>query len=333
MPVLLHMGPAAPCGLTRYESTAFGDEYRDNLFACYFNLHKVSRHVLTPERGDVRRPRMRTSSSSPDLDFHPTDVIEDADGSLIVVDTGGWYKLCCPTSQLHKPDVLGGVYRVRRKGRSRGRRPARAEARLEDDDAATSSSRLLDDPRPAVRHRAIETLAGAGRRPLSAARRRTSLLPEAVRSRRAGTPSGPRPGSTTRRRSAVIAEAPADPDETVRQAAIHSASLRREPEARLALIELLARPLARRTAGPRPRPWAGSATVGRARAARAPRRARGTDRILEHSLTYALIEIGDPEGTAGGPRSDRARESAARPWSRSTRWTAAGSIRSRSPRC
>ena len=36
------------------------------------------------------------------------------DGSLLVIDTGGWYKLCCPTSQLWKPDVLGAIYRVRR---------------------------------------------------------------------------------------------------------------------------------------------------------------------------------------------------------------------------
>ena len=28
----------------------------------------------------------------------------DADGSLLVLDTGGWYKLCCPTSQLWKPE-------------------------------------------------------------------------------------------------------------------------------------------------------------------------------------------------------------------------------------
>ena len=34
---------------------------------------------------------------------------------VLIVDTGGWYKLCCPTSQLHKPDVLGAIYRVRRK--------------------------------------------------------------------------------------------------------------------------------------------------------------------------------------------------------------------------
>ena len=54
--------------------------------------------------------------SSDNVDFHPTDVLEDADGSLLVVDTGGWYKLCCPTSQLWKPDVLGGIYRVRKTG-------------------------------------------------------------------------------------------------------------------------------------------------------------------------------------------------------------------------
>lgn len=43
-------------------------------------------------------------------------MLEDTNGSLIIVDTGSWSKLCCPTSQLHKPDVLGGIYRVRRTG-------------------------------------------------------------------------------------------------------------------------------------------------------------------------------------------------------------------------
>ena len=43
-----------------------------------------------------------------------TAVELDADGSLLVVDTGGWYKLCCPTSQIAKPEVLGGIYRIRR---------------------------------------------------------------------------------------------------------------------------------------------------------------------------------------------------------------------------
>ncbi|HZT82012.1 MAG TPA: PVC-type heme-binding CxxCH protein, partial [Gemmataceae bacterium] len=115
MPVLTHLGAAAPCGLTRYESDAFGKEYQDNLFACCFNLHKVTRHVLEPS-GATFKTRDEDFLVSDNLDFHPTDVIEDADGSLLVIDTGGWYKLCCPTSQLHKPDVLGAIYRVRRTG-------------------------------------------------------------------------------------------------------------------------------------------------------------------------------------------------------------------------
>ena len=131
MPVLTHLGPAAPCGLTRYESDAFGPEYHDNLFACQFNLHKVTRHVLDADGRDLHDAATRTSSSRDNLDFHPTDVLEDADGSLLVVDTGGWYKLCCPTSQLLKPDVLGGDLPRPPHGRRQGRRPARAEARLE----------------------------------------------------------------------------------------------------------------------------------------------------------------------------------------------------------
>jgi len=48
MPVLVHLGPAAPCGLARYESDLFGVEYRDNLFAAAFNMQKITRHALTP---------------------------------------------------------------------------------------------------------------------------------------------------------------------------------------------------------------------------------------------------------------------------------------------
>ncbi len=62
MPVMTHLGPAAPCGLARYESGAFGEAFRDNLFACCFNLHKVTRHVLDARGRHVRHPRLRTSS-------------------------------------------------------------------------------------------------------------------------------------------------------------------------------------------------------------------------------------------------------------------------------
>src|SRR4029077_8077996 len=109
------LGPAAPAGLVRYESAVFGPEYRDNLFAALFNMHKVTRHVLAPD-GATFHSRDEDFLVSDNFDFHPTDVLEDADGSLLVIDTGGWYKLRCPSSQDWKPEVLGGIYRARRRG-------------------------------------------------------------------------------------------------------------------------------------------------------------------------------------------------------------------------
>jgi len=126
MPELTHLGPAAPSGLTRYASRVFGEEYRDNFFATLFNMNKVTRHVLEPS-GATFKSRDSDFLVSNSRDFHPTDVLEDADGSLLVLDTGAWYKLCCPTSQLAAPEVLGAIYRVRRTVRRRSR--IRAAAR------------------------------------------------------------------------------------------------------------------------------------------------------------------------------------------------------------
>lgn len=118
-PDLLHpfvqFGAGAPSGLCRYQSSAFGPAFKDHFFATTFNLHQVTGHALRPEGatyGSTNYVLVRTD----DVDFHPTDVLEDADGSLLIVDTGGWYKLCCPSSQLAKADVLGAIYRVRRTG-------------------------------------------------------------------------------------------------------------------------------------------------------------------------------------------------------------------------
>jgi putative membrane-bound dehydrogenase-like protein len=114
MPVLNHQGAAAPCGLIAGSRSLFGKGYDQHLFACYFNLHKVVMHRLIPD-GPTYTTEDADLLACDHPDFHPTDVFEDADGSLLIVDTGGWYKVCCPTSQLAKPDVLGAIYCVRRK--------------------------------------------------------------------------------------------------------------------------------------------------------------------------------------------------------------------------
>ena len=126
MPVLTHMGPAAPCGLHCYTSDQFGPEYRYNLFCCQFNLRKVSRHVLVP-KGSTYVSHDSDFLVSDNIDFHPTDVLEDRDGSLLVLDTGGWYKICCPTSQFIKADVTGAIYRIKKVGAHRERRALPAE--------------------------------------------------------------------------------------------------------------------------------------------------------------------------------------------------------------
>jgi len=106
MPVMTHMGSAAPCGMCRYG--------RD-LLVCQFNLRKVSRHVLEP-LGSTWKTTDSDFLSCDHPDFHPTDVLQAPDGSVLVVDTGGWYKICCPTSQVARPEVTGAIYRLRKTG-------------------------------------------------------------------------------------------------------------------------------------------------------------------------------------------------------------------------
>ena len=234
LPVLTHLGPAAPCGLARYVSDAFGPEYHNNLFTCCFNLRKVLRHVVVPD-GATYKTTNTDFLTSDDPDFHPTHVLEDADGSLIVLNTGGWYKLCCPTSQLAKPDVLGAIYRIRRKGAPKLEDPRGLKmdwANLTADKLAV----LLDDPRPVVRNRAIARL---GQSNINGATALTAILknsssPEA---RRNAIWALTRIDSPDAR--AAVREALGDQDNTVRHVAIHSISLWRDQEAFAALLPRL----------------------------------------------------------------------------------------------
>jgi putative membrane-bound dehydrogenase-like protein len=308
MPVLTHLGPAAPCGLVRYESAAFGPEYQDNLFATLFNLHKVTRHVLEPQ-GATFRTHDEDFLVSNNLDFHPTDVLEDADGSLLVIDTGGWYKLCCPTSQLHKPDVLGAIYRIRRTGAPRVEDP-RGRKLAWSRMTAAELARLLDDPRPVVRRRAVQKLGEKGADAVPSLGE--AVHPDrSIQARRNAVWAAARidqPGAR-----AVVRQALTDPDETVRQAAIHSVSIRRDHEALPLLLRLLRGPsLPNRRAAAEALGRIGDKAVvpalleavGSVRGGkRQNSSSQPADRVLEHSLTFALIEIADREGTAAALHS------------------------------
>src|SRR4029453_1403580 len=230
--------------------------------------------------------------ASEDRDFHPTDVIEDADGSLLVVDTGAWYKLCCPTSQLAKPDVLGAIYRVRRTGAPDVQDPRGLTLRW-NTMSATDLTSLLGEARPAVQNRAVRALGARGPDAVGALNAVGKQSTSADAGRNAVW-------ALTRIDTAQAREAVRlalnDRDETVRHAAIHSAGLVRDAGALPALREAL------KTGSPAIQRVAAE-SLGRIGDARAipdliALAGSSLDRVLEHSVTYALIEIDNPAATS-----------------------------------
>ena len=296
MPPLSHLGPAAPCGLTAYESEVFGKDFKGNLFTAQFNMHKVQRHVLSPS-GATFTARDIDFMVSDNPDFHPTDVFEDADGSLLVIDTGGWYKLCCPTSQIAKPEVLGGIYRVRRTAAKPVKDPRGLQLNWMKMSSAQVAA-LLDDARPYVRHRAIHVLGKRGK-PAIAPLGRLIKKSKSVTARRNAV------WTLTRIRAAQAKAsnraALRDADLTVQQAAAHAAGIHRDAAAIPQLLALL------KSKSLHVRREAATALgcIGDKRAVPVLLAAAqaGNGRVLEHSLIYALIEIGDAKGTAAGLQS------------------------------
>jgi putative membrane-bound dehydrogenase-like protein len=298
MPMTCDLGWVAVSGMIRYRSETFGNEYKDNFFTAQFNPHRIQRHILTRD-GAGFRVHSEDFITCDDPDFHPIGLIEDADGSLLVIDTGGWFRNGCPASQVAKPQQLGGIYRVRRKDASvvdpRGRALDWDKA-----DAEELAGRLAD-ARFGVRDRAIHELAKKGKvavPPLAA------LLAEGK-----GTPNTrlealwalTRIEDTDARKA--IRAALADPDLDVRLAAISSVGLYRDADAMPALMKLIENedPTIRRQT---------ATTLGRLGNARAVpdllNALRGVkdDRWLEHALIYALIQIADANATRPGLHSD-----------------------------
>ena len=131
-----------------------------NLFSAQFNPHRIQRHIVE-RTGATFRTVDDDFLTSDDPDFHPTDVTEDADGSLVVVETGAWYLHSCPVSRISKPEIKGALYRVRRKGAAAVADPRGASLNIAAK-AASELATLLADTRPAVRDQAVERLVQAG---------------------------------------------------------------------------------------------------------------------------------------------------------------------------
>lgn len=118
MPVVHNYGHVAVSGFTRYRSGTLDPSWRNDLFVTFFNTQKVVRTRLIPE-GSTYGATTHEFLKVHDPNVHLTDVIEDRDGSLLVLDTGGWFRRGCPSSLEERPDIRGAVYRVRARGARR----------------------------------------------------------------------------------------------------------------------------------------------------------------------------------------------------------------------
>ncbi|MDX1944702.1 MAG: HEAT repeat domain-containing protein [Pirellulaceae bacterium] len=260
-----------------------------------FNTHKVVRTDLFRDGSTFRAETTDFLQAASD-DFHPTDVLEDADGSLLVIDTGGWFRIGCPTSQIAKPNILGAIYRVRKTGAKKINDPRGLAIEWNKLEAAPLIQ-LLADERPAVRERAIGTLA----------RQKDAALPYLSRAltnknatiRRNALWSLTRIGSQKAQETVRLVGL-TERDPSVLAVAIYSAGYSRDGRASHDLCELLAD---KKT--PPELLRAAATALGQIGSDEAvptlmEALASDSDRVLEHALIYALIEIDNRDKTLIG---------------------------------
>jgi putative membrane-bound dehydrogenase-like protein len=149
----------AHSGMVRYLGSSFPQDYRNTFFSAQHNTRKIVRHRLN-RNGSTFVSEDEDFLTSNDPDFHPSDVLEDADGSLLVLDTGSWYVDHCPTGRIRKTLAKGGIYRVTRSQAPVMKDPWGKELSWSQLTAAQLVERL-QDARPAVSERARELLAEA----------------------------------------------------------------------------------------------------------------------------------------------------------------------------
>jgi putative heme-binding domain-containing protein len=121
------LGPAAPAGLMHLSSLspevalpkASDPDATDGISQGYllcaqFNLHQISLHPLFKKHNQAHYQATSYPLVSSDrIDFHPVDLLLDSDASILIVDTGGWYDLCCPSSGTDQRVATGGIYRLK----------------------------------------------------------------------------------------------------------------------------------------------------------------------------------------------------------------------------
>ena len=284
MPVMTQLGPAAPSGLIYLDNNLLSPSNQTpTLCSALFNLHKVCAHQLQIDASTYTTTDQDLISTER-VDFHPTDVIEDADGSLLVLDTGGWYDLCCPTSRIDQKTAAGGIYRIS----SPLTKKRLGKLKTEEKKTTQLSYQKLIDPRPWIRREAVRELGHKDDRLVDLATKQISSTDIPVMTKlhyvwalcATATPD-----------SLEVCHGLLDSDESsIVKAACHAIALHNYQEAKTKLERLINH---------------GDASICRAAAEALGRlgdedsinailesaHLNSSDRFVKHSLIYALIEI------------------------------------------
>ncbi|WP_372719765.1 HEAT repeat domain-containing protein [Novipirellula sp.] len=290
MPIMTQLGPAAPSGLACLHSNRLvASEQHSNsrvLVAALFNLQKVTAHQLIPKGGSYQSVD-RDLVIADRVDFHPTDVLEDADGSLLVIDTGGWYDLCCPTSRIDQATAAGGIYRISKINAESDSRQCTSQA-SESQTANNHGVESLYDRRSWVRRQASLQLANADDSVIPSLESVLNNPDRALKDRIAALWAISRLGTPNSR--AAVRKQLSQSDASILQAACHAVSLHRDAKSLNELLRLLEHDdlhVRRRSAEAIGRMGSPETVKSLLEAIDQAQQ----DRHLEHALLYALIEI------------------------------------------
>jgi putative heme-binding domain-containing protein len=279
----------AHSGLVRYESTAWGEPYKGNLFSAQFNTGRIMRHIITPD-GATYQTKDEPFMTSSSADIHPTDVLEDADGSLLVVNTGGWFIAGCPLSVVAKKDVKAAIYRIRKHDAKLVNDPWGRKLDFTDMTPKDLVQYITDD-RPAVRSQAVEQLVLKGGSAIPEIR--NTLLSSANEEARTAAVFILYRINTPEATMDAIRTALRDKSAIVRMAAARVLGLSKDSPSVARLAEIVQKdeaPVRRQAA-------TALGQIGDTLAISALIKASSnpSDRFVEHAIIYALITLRVPE--------------------------------------
>jgi len=314
LPPVHNFGHVAVSGMCRYRSGHLDPAWRDQWLVTHFNTGRLTRTKLARDGAGFAAGETETIFHLTEPDAHLTDVLEDRNGDLLAIDTGGWFRNGCPTSHIAKPDVAGGIYRIARADESYTA-PSYPDW---SERTAGETAEFLAAEEDWLRERAVTELAVRGDPALPELRRiiRSTEEParaEPARARRHAVWTLARMEFSES--ADLIYLALTDPDASVRQAACNAVGVTRtwrsvaanqpaERRIELARNQTISGALAGMVRGDDPPIARAAATAlgrmaeDRAIGALLGRLGRaGDDRFLRHALIYALIEIDDYDAT------------------------------------